>query len=195
MTDVNVNNFNTSGYTYIKDLFDKNSISILSQYLENKIRRGEWKEELGKDKTSKYFYYADPLAEVILINSKNAVEKSTGRELIPTYSYSRIYQPGEQLFPHVDRPSCEISTTVSIAYKGEPSPIYMQYKNNDPVKFTLEPGDAVSYLGCDVLHWRRPLQEDQLVVQVMLHYVDKNGPYKDYAIDKRSMYGTTSVKE
>ena len=124
--------------------------------------------------------------------SKDAVEAATGKTLIPTYSYTRVYQPGEELKPHVDRPSCEISVTVNVATKGRFSPIYIKYKNDAPQEHVLNPGDAVIYKGCDVVHWRKPLEAGQLNVQFMLHYVDKNGPNAEYAKDKRAKYGMSA---
>jgi hypothetical protein len=121
--------------------------------------------------------------------AKEKVEEVSEKELLPTYSYARIYQSGEQLKPHVDRPACEVSVTVNVATKGEFSPIYIQYGNNEVCKFVLEPGDAVVYKGCEAVHWRKPLVEDQLNVQFMLHYVDKNGPYAEHVKDKRPSYG------
>jgi hypothetical protein len=158
--------------------------------LENRIRRGEWVEgNEGAQAASKLFYYADPLIEALMLACKAGVEEITGKELLPTYSYSRVYQPGEELVPHVDRPSCEISVTVNIATKGELSPIYMQYEDNPVEEHFLSPGDAVVYKGCEAKHWRKPLTPNQLNVQFMLHYVDKNGPKIEYAKDKRSAYG------
>lgn len=184
----NIKNFETYGCVKIENFIDPQTISIVSQYLENKIKRGEWKENID-DPTTKFYYYADPLIEVILMSSCKAVEDIVGKELIPTYSYTRIYQPGESLKPHVDRPSCEISVTINVATKGAFSPIYMHYGDGDPVKYILNPGDAVIYKGCDAIHWRQPLKEDQLNVQFMLHYVDKNGVNAGYAKDKRPSYG------
>lgn len=193
MTDAE--HFEKHGCVLVKNFIDAQTIAVVSQYFENKIRRGEWKEFIGKgDPISRFSYYADPLVEVLLLASKEAVEDATGKELLPTYSYSRIYQAGEQLNPHVDRPSCEISVTVNVATKGEFSPIYTQYGQNDPEKHVLSPGDAVVYLGCDVMHWRQPLKDGQLNVQFMLHYVDKHGPHAEYAKDKRHNYGFESNK-
>jgi hypothetical protein len=192
MTDAEI--FETHGCVVVKEFLDSQTISIISQYFENKIRRGEWEEgSEGKHTVSKYFYYADPLVEVLLHQSKNAIEEVVGKELLPTYSYSRIYQPGEQLEPHTDRPSCEVSVTVNVAFSGEMSPIYMQYKHNDPEKHVLNPGDAVVYKGCETMHWRRPMKDNQLNVQFMLHYVDKNGPYAEFEKDKRPAYGMNST--
>lgn len=188
MTDAE--RFEKHGCVLVKNFIDEQTVAVVSQYFENKIRRGEWTEVAEKgDPTSRFAYYADPLIEVLLQASKEAVEDATGKALLPTYSYSRIYQAGERLYPHVDRPACEISVTVNVATKGEFSPIYTQYGQNDPEKHVLNPGDAVIYMGCDVMHWRQPLKENQLNVQFMLHYVDKNGPHAEYAKDKRSAYG------
>jgi hypothetical protein len=191
MTDAE--RFEKHGCVLVKNFIDEQTIAVVSQYFENKIRRGEWVEVSDKgDPTSRFAYYADPLIEVLLQASKEAVEDATGRALMPTYSYSRIYQAGEKLFPHVDRPACEVSVTVNVATKGEFSPVYTQYGQNDPEKHLLNPGDAVIYMGCDVMHWRQPLKENQLNVQFMLHYVDKNGPHAEYAKDRRSEYGMDS---
>lgn len=191
MTDAE--RFEKHGCVLVKNFIDEQTINVVSLYFENRIRRGEWQESSKEgDPTSRFAYYADPLIEVLLQASKEVVEDTTGKELIPTYSYSRIYQPGEKLFPHVDRPSCEISVTVNVATKGEFSPIYTQYGQNDPEKHVLNPGDAVVYMGCDVMHWRQPLKDGQLNIQFMLHYVDKNGPFAEYAKDKRFDYGFAS---
>lgn len=185
--------FETNGCVLLANFIDQQTIKVISQYLENKILRGEWVEkQKEKDPTSQYFYYADPLIEVLLKTCKSAVEETTGKQLLPTYSYARIYQPGESLLPHIDRQSCEISVTVNVASKGEISPIYTQFNNNEPEKHVLNPGDAVVYKGCEVMHWRSPLKNDQLNVQFMLHYVDKNGPNAKYEKDGRPNYGMSS---
>jgi len=191
MTDAE--HFEKHGCVLVRNFIDEQTITVVSQYFEYKIRRQEWKEITSDgDPTSRFAYYADPLIEVLLQASKEAVENATGKKLLPTYSYSRIYQPGEKLFPHTDRPACEVSVTVNVATKGEFSPIYTQYGQNDPEKHVLNPGDAVVYMGCDVMHWRQPLKEGQLNVQFMLHYVDKNGLNTEHAKDKRPAFGLDS---
>lgn len=191
MTDAEI--FDKHGCVLIKNFIDPQTIAVVSQYFENRIRRGEWIEGAdASDPTSRFAYYADPLIEVILQQSKEAVEDATGKALTPTYSYSRIYQAGERLEPHTDRPACEVSVTINVATKGEFSPIYTKYGANAPEKHVLNPGDAVVYKGCDVVHWREQLTKDQLNVQFMLHYVDKNGANARYAKDVRPNYGFPS---
>lgn len=190
-----VNTFETVGCVHVKGLVDEATIGIISKYFENRLVRGDWKEAVDRDygdPTTKLFSYADPLIEVMLEALKPAIEEVCGKELLPTYSYSRIYQPGEALRPHIDRPSCEVSVTINVANKGGISPIYMQYGKNDPSKHMMNPGDAIVYKGCEAWHWRMPMDPDQLNVQFMLHYVDKNGPYTSYANDKRPKIGASS---
>lgn len=182
--------FEQNGCVRVNELFDTPTISLISEYFQNKLKRGEWQPgDEGVRKSSALFYYSEPLIEILLLKAKDAIEAVTGRELLPTYSYSRVYQPGESLKPHTDRPACEISVTVNVASMGEPSPIYMQYQHNFPEQHILNPGDAIVYKGCEALHWREPLKDGQVNVQFMLHYVDKNGPNAEFVMDKRPDYG------
>ena len=184
-----LHDFDTKGYVIVKDFLDDLTLSTVSKYLENRVNRQEW-VEVDEDKISAYKYYADPFIEVILESATAKVAEVCGREAIfPTYSFARIYQKGESLFPHVDRPSCEISVTVNVANLGEPSPIFMKYDTNEEVKCVLSPGDAVVYKGCEVEHWRNPLIEGQLVVQFMLHYVDAHGDFARHRLDARPKLG------
>jgi hypothetical protein len=181
---------NKRGCVLVKNLFDKTTIGVISKYLENKIIRGEWKPAKEENyKYSRFGYYADPLIEVLLRDSKEVFEEITRLELLPTYSYVRVYQPGEQLNAHLDREACEITVTVNVACVGDASPIYTKYQDQEPEEHVLNPGDAIVYRGCDVLHWRSPLKEGQLNVQFMLHYVDKNGPNANCEKDNRVSYG------
>lgn len=182
--------FEKHGCVFVKNFIDESLVDLIRDYFQNKIFRGEWTEGIeGGMNSSRYFYYADPLIEVMLLKSKEAVEDIVGKKLIPTYSYSRIYQPGESLLKHVDRSSCEITVTANIVTVGKFSPIYTQYGQNNPQKHILDSGDAVVYKGCDVTHWRDTLEEGQMNVQIMLHYVDKNGPHINFAKDGRPNYG------
>ena len=105
------------------------------------------------------------------------MSKLTKKTLIPTYAYSRIYIKGAELKPHKDRYSCEYSITINIA-KSHNWPIYMNKKSIE-----LEPGDGVLYKGCEIEHSRKIFSGDEYI-QVFLHYVDANGPYKDHKYDK-----------
>lgn len=109
------------------------------------------------------------------------IERACGEPLIPTYSYARLYQNGDELKIHTDRPSCEVSVTLQLGRSHHYSwPIFMGDK-----RFDLGEGDGVIYPGCDVEHWREVCNgpEGYYSGQVFLHYVRKNGQYASYAGD------------
>lgn len=189
----NPEQFERFGCVLVQEFLDPVTTQTISMYLENKLRRQEW-QAIPENYTTELAYYADPLIETVLLNSLPLVSEVCGKELYPTYSYMRVYQPGEELEPHVDRPSCEISVTVNVASKGRPSPIWMHYKDNEPHSFTLNPGDAVIYKGCEAKHWRDTFKRDQMNVQFMLHYVDTAGPHADKRFDARSGLGFPSTR-
>ena len=130
-----MSNFQSAGYIKVEGLVDEQTVKTISQYFENKIHRGEWiaKNKVEREEASKFGYYADPLIEIMLKQCQYPIEQHTGLLLEPTYSFSRVYQEGEELLPHTDRPSCEISATINVACTGNVWPIWMQYKDNDPV--------------------------------------------------------------
>ena len=150
---------------------------------------GTWTD---KQVPNTYSIYGDPVFDTLLMKVLPVMKQETGLELIPTYSYARIYKQGDILKRHKDRPSCEISTTLNLG--GTPWPIFIdgtgadnvidEYKNihkpNAPkgTKVLLDVGDMLVYSGCELEHWREPL-EGETCGQVFLHYNHVNGPFAD----------------
>ena len=152
-----------------------------------------------------YAKYADRLMETLLIQTIPVMKAKTGLDLIPTYSYTRLYRTGNVLNRHKDRPSCEISTTLCLG--GDPWSIFIDPTGSNNVideykgvmkpdapkgnKVDLKPGDMLIYSGCELEHWREPFQ-GKLCGQVFLHYNHANGPFaKSNLYDKRPMLGIT----
>jgi hypothetical protein len=110
-------------------------------------------------------------------------EDVTGEELVPTYSFSRLYKNGNTLKVHSDRPACEISATIQLGRSHHYAwPIFMSGQ-----RFDMAEGDAVFYKGCEIKHWREEClgPEGYYSGQVFVHYVRKNGPYaEDHFCDK-----------
>lgn len=114
-----------------------------------------------------------PMLEIIL-----------GEELLPTYTYSRLYSNGDVLEKHTDRPACEISVTVQLGRSHHYAwPIYA---GGQP--FYLAEGDGVVYRGCDVEHWRDACSgpEGYYSGQAFFHFVRKNGPHAQEHGDSRN---------
>jgi hypothetical protein len=137
-----------------------------------------------------YSHYSDIAMETLLERLTEPMSKETGLNLIPTYSYARIYKKGDVLKRHKDRYSCEVSMTMNLG--GDSWPIYLEPSgetDKEGVKIDLEPGDALIYRGCEVEHWREAFEGDNCG-QVFLHYNDASGENaKENAYDRRPFLG------
>jgi hypothetical protein len=134
-----------------------------------------------------FSYYASLGGDAVCLQLLPLIEKEIDIELLPTYSYMRIYYKGSILEKHTDRDECEISATVCIKTKGEPWKMNLIDKLGNEVDITLEEGDVLIYNGC-LEHWRNEytgIEQNQL----FLHYVDKNGPNKGLLFDNRKQMG------
>jgi hypothetical protein len=180
--------FNQNDCVVVRGFLDKQAAATISQYMEFAVKQRGMVRNTDEVTTS-YSRYADPLIETVLLNSLEHIEEITERKLYPTYSYARVYLKGDALLPHVDRPSCEVSVTVNVATVGKPWKIWMKPPGKEPVACELEPGDAVVYKGCEVVHWREEAVDTDVTAQFMLHYVDQNGPHTAYKWDKRPGLG------
>jgi hypothetical protein len=134
-----------------------------------------------------YCHYSDILMETLLVEMLPLMKKKTKLDLIPTYTYCRIYKEGDELKRHKDRPSCAISTTLNLG--GDPWPIYLEpsgKKNMKEIKIDLKPSDMLIYNGCELEHWREPFK-GKVCAQVFLHYnINCN---KSNKFDGRPMLG------
>ena len=161
---------------------------------------GTWRDQ---QIPNTYSHYADPVMETLLMKVLPKMQQETGLQLIPTYSYARIYKHGDILKRHKDRPSCEISTTLNLG--GDPWSIFIdgtgsnnvinEYKNihkpNAPkgTEIMLGVGDMLVYSGCDLEHWREPFKGNACA-QVFLHYNHVNGKFaKTNIFDRRPILG------
>ena len=155
-----------------------------------------------------YRKYADWAMETLLVFMIPIMKAKTGMDLVPTYSYTRLYEKGNILHRHKDRPSCEVSTTLHLG--GDEWPIFLDPSGADFVmdehKHTIKPGapkgirvdlkvgDMLIYAGCELEHWREPFQGN-VCSQVFLHYNHASGPFaKEYLYDKRPMLGLPRLK-
>lgn len=123
----------------------------------------------------------------LLVDLLPHFETASGKKLYPTYSYARLYAPGDELVNHTDRESCEISATITLGFDGDVWPIYMGNADKSIAnEIKMQVGDAVLYKGMTRNHWREKYTEGKWQAQVFLHYVDANGKYADWKFDKRA---------
>ena len=212
--------FENSGYLVVRNFFSEETIDILSTYFDLKYRVIQSDAALRREYTAASkdvadgirFGSNDHLTESILLLYGDKMSKVLDLDLTPTYTYTRIYEQGNILRPHSDRPSCEISATSPITISdSRASTIYLSkfkvdfsihsgsYQSSGEIKklgdFTrvdLLPGDVLFYKGCERFHWREPLESDYLV-QFFMHTVQTNGQYSDFVFDKRPYMGFPST--
>jgi len=180
--------FKNVGYELVRNAISSELRDFVTQYalfdeMQN-FKSGD------KQTPNAHHKYADPAMESMLLHLHSKMEEVTQLKLYPTYSYFRVYRKDDDLKVHTDRPSCEISSTLCFNYSYDDSkykwPIYM---SENPIE--LNPGDMLIYRGCDLKHWRDVFEcsEEEWQVQGFFHYVDANGPYADYAFDRRGVIG------
>jgi len=134
-----------------------------------------------------YSHYGDIVMETLLLKLNDLMNKKTKLTLYPTYSYARLYKNGDILKKHMDRFSCEISTTMNLG--GELWPIYLKDTKNQVKKIILKPGDMLIYRGTELEHWREPFEGNDCA-QVFLHYNNKNTAGSDLNVyDSRATLG------
>ena len=161
---------------------------------------GKWND---KQVPNTYSCYGDMFMETLMMKVLPIMQQRTDMNLIPCYTYTRIYKKGDILRRHSDRPSCEISTTLHLG--GDPWPIFLDptgqktvideykqiHKPNAPkgISIDLEVGDMLVYSGCELEHWREPFEGDNCA-QVFLHYNNVDGPFcTQNKFDKRPLLG------
>jgi hypothetical protein len=185
---MSVKEFKEKGYTLVKNAINSELRDVVTQYaLFDEMQ--DFTPD-GSQVPKAHSKYADPAMEAMLLHIHPLMEKHTSLELYPTYSFYRVYRNGDILYPHKDRPSCEISTTICFNYSYDDSeytwPIIM-----DGDKVDMKPGDIVVYRGVDLEHSREEFTPpgDDWHVQAFLHYVDANGPHANYRYDQRNSVG------
>jgi predicted 2-oxoglutarate/Fe(II)-dependent dioxygenase YbiX len=186
--------FERNGYVVLKDVLSLQKCQELTEHMFELHRQGKLVNDDQCPLSDAV--YGDPVFDTLLQNIAEPLGKAVGKRLLPTYSYARIYRPGDVLKKHKDRPACEISTTLTLGYDAKQSwPI--AFANDDYTQETsvsMEPGEMAAYKGCELIHWRKPFKGNWHV-QVFLHYVDADGPYADQAMDGRSSFGVDKTQE
>lgn len=157
-----------------------------AQALQQKFYELEASGQCAKDSqapNSPAIYNFKPFLE-LLCQKVNDVSNLIEEQVLPTYTYARIYKNGEVLARHRDRPACEISLTLHIGGDAEWD-ISIQKPSGEEVNLNLNQGDAMLYLGCTADHWRNTPFTGQNYSQVFLHYVRSNGSCAWAYFDKK----------
>lgn len=130
------------------------------------------------------------------------VAQVVGRTLMPTYAYFRAYQQGDVCRVHSDRPACEHSLSLTIAY-GDDRPWALSVateRTEQPLptvaddfglqpfgSVAMQPGDGVLYQGTHHRHGRLDPNPNSWSMHLFLHWVEAGGRYAEHAFDRPTM--------
>lgn len=184
------NYFKEKKYVIVDSALSAEQCKLLSDHLLDLVEKNQTEKDSQCPLSESI--YGDAILDSILEDLRPVVEKATGLNLYPTYSYARKYLPGDELKPHLDRAACEISATLTLGFDGNVWPIHVSTDDtieNDIGEILMNPGDMVIYRGMEINHWRKPYTQGKWQCQVFLHYVDADGPHKDLKYDGREKLG------
>jgi len=158
------------------------------------------------------YSYDYPAALTFLWALTPFMERAIGRSLLPTYSFFRVYQQDCVCLVHSDRPSCEHSMSLTLGSSdGLPWPLNVgrrrlsdeeirakqilpDFGDEDYAELEMQPGDAVLYQGVHYRHGRVTPNPNRWSAHMFLHWVDRNGPFREFAFDKRALPGHAEFK-
>ena len=121
-----------------------------------------------------------------------------GRELLPTYSYFRIYRQSDICRVHSDRPSSEHGLSLTLAYSDDKTwelqvgrertetlyPLAEDFGTMDYASIAMEVGDAVLYQASHYAHGRITPNPNAWSAHLFMFWVDRDGPYRNHAFDE-----------
>lgn len=183
--------FDEKGFVYLSDVIGKHDCNELVKYVFELHEQGQTQKD-DQCPLSDSIYGCDIFDE-IAVKISDPLSRQLGFILSPTYTYVRIYRHGETLTPHVDRPSCEVSGTLTLGFAPDNTvwPIYFgsvqnYFGKSESSPITINQGDLVLYKGCEVPHWREEYK-GEWQVQVFFHFVRADGENQHLKFDGREM--------
>ena len=158
--------------------------------------------DLGVLKRNVYELYSGdfPPMKTFLWGLTPVMQQVARRRIVPTYAYFRIYRDGDLCHVHRDREACEHSMSLTLAYSdGRPWPLELGREGaggpQDIIaedfgpelvsSLAMEVGDAVAYQGVDYRHGRTTPNPNRWSAHLFLHWVERDGQFRDQAFDQR----------
>ena len=132
------------------------------------------------------------------------VSMISGRRLLPSYCFFRIYRRDDRLKVHVDRDACEHSLSLTLHYSddaiwpfeigpvGAASEECAATFGAEPfTSIFMRPGDAVMYRGPELAHGRTAPNPNGWSAHLFMHWVDADGPHRDLAFETIEQHTAT----
>ena len=202
--------FEKNHWLRILGFIDKSMANLLYRHVQHEALRCQWFNNHGIDcdpfihgefsstsddpirtHNNNYSFfekYGDPIFDTLLEVSAGRISELVGKELIPQYTYHRLYLKGVPLVPHIDKPGTGIALSLCLGF--DVSNVNHDY--NWPLYLSgfplhMNPGDLCIYRGEIIEHHRDEfLGIDQ--AQCFLFYSEKDSSY-NIINDGRPMLG------
>jgi hypothetical protein len=126
------------------------------------------------------------------------IAEKAGEDLLPSFSFFRLYFVDDICRIHSDRPACELSVSLTLAYSdGLPWNLSIAQQlasdgmatscdfGDEPYRsFAMQPGDAVLYRGSAYRHGRPLPNPNRWSAHVFLQWVSRGGPHEGEAFER-----------
>lgn len=201
--------YQRQGYVALPKLFPVEVLTAFYQQLRGDFERGGRRLNsfmargplLTRDAIEIYAYQYPPML-TFLWGLTPRMSVLTGKDLLPTYGYLRLYQQGDICRVHTDRPACEHSLSLTIAYgDGRTWPLSVgtgrvdqprahvadDFEADAFASVPMEAGDGVAYQGVHHRHGRVVPNPNSWSAHLFLHWVDRNGTYAGEAFDRPTL--------
>ena len=206
MTEEIAASYRSTGYAHLTSFVPREVCTmLLARMKTDLVRQGiemsglEQQGPLLRASAPELYGHHYPMFASFLWGMTPAVQQLTGEALLPTYAYFRLYRQGDICRVHGDRPACEHSLSLTLAYSDgiawplevSPRRIEQPYARADE-QFAIEDragsvamqaGDAVLYQGVHHHHGRTIPNPNRWSAHLFLHWVARDGPYADQAFD------------
>jgi hypothetical protein len=202
-----IGDYQTDGYALVEGLLAPEVCNAFLHQFQQAIARSgadlaqfnRTSNLLKREAIEMYGYHFPPML-ALLWGLTPVAEQISGKALLPSYSYFRIYREGDVCLVHSDRYSCEHSMSLTLDYSdGVPWALELERFDSEPSSRTEEsfgteapaalamnPGDGVLYRGVQRRHGRTRPNPNGWSAHLFLHWVERGGPCADFAFDKNA---------
>jgi hypothetical protein len=198
--------YGRDGFALVRGLVPAAVCNALLRQIEgdvvSKVPAGQLMRQpnlLKREAVELYGFHYPPLLG-FLWGLTPTVSTLLGLDLLPSYSYFRIYREGDVCRVHCDRYACEVSLSLTLDYSdGVPWPLEMAKTAVPPSALVeedfgtlpfaaveMEPGDGVLYQGVERRHGRITPNPNGWSAHLFCHWVRRDGPHAAYAFDGRA---------
>jgi hypothetical protein len=198
--------YRRDGYVALEGLFPVQVVHAFYQRMQADLQQGGRSMQgftaqgpLLRRQAIEIYAYQYPPMLTFLWGLTPRIAAATGRDVLPTYAYFRLYQRDDICRVHSDRPACEHSLSLTVAYGDDrpwplsvatervetPTAVVAEDFGGQPYgSVAMMPGDGVLYQGTHHRHGRLTGNPNSWSAHLFLHWVERDGRYRDHAFDR-----------